>query len=108
MRQKAPTLPFLPAVMSGRRSHARYAVLASPEGILRVLGDVVVQSLTSEQIVVVSRQPGVPGETVSVQSPGDVETLVTAQVLESQPIVIDGSIRHQLKLRQMSGTADDD
>ena len=88
--------------MSGRRSHQRFSVLASPEGVLRVMGDVVVQSLSPEQIVLVSRQPGIPGETVSVQSPDDVETLVTAQVLESHPVVIDGSVRYQVRLRQMS------
>ena len=94
--------------MSGRRSHQRFAVLASPEGILRVRGDVVLQSLTPDHIVVVSRQPGIPGETVSVQSPYELETLATAQVLESQPVVIDGSIRHQVRLRQVSENADDD
>ena len=93
--------------MSGRRSHQRFAVLASPEGVIRVMGDVVMQSVTPDQIVVVSRQPGIPGETVSVQSPDEVETIVTAQVLESQPIVIDGSVRHQLLLRQTSRSADD-
>lgn len=94
--------------MSGRRSHQRFALLASPEGILRVMGDVVVQSVTPEQIVLVSRQPGIPGETVSVQSPDAVETAVTAQVVESHPIVIDGSVRHQLRLSQVSGTTADD
>ena len=94
--------------MSGRRSHQRFAVLAPPEGVLGVMGDVLMRSLTPEQIVVVSRQPGVLGETVSVQSTDEAETLVTAQVLESQPIVVDGSVRHQLRLRQMSRTAADD
>jgi hypothetical protein len=93
--------------MSGRRSHPRFAVLASPEGILRVMRDVVVQSVTPEQIVVVSRQPGIPGETVSVQSP-DAASVVTAEVLESQPIVIDGTIRHQLRLGQLSRRQTDD
>ena len=94
--------------MSGRRSHQRFAVLASPEGILRVMGDVVLESQTSEQIVVVSRQPGVPGETVSVQSPHESETIVMAQVLESQPVVVDGSIRHQVRLQQLNRMPADD
>lgn len=94
--------------MSGRRSHQRFAVVASPEGILRVKGDVVVQSVTPEQIVLVSRQPGIPGETVSVQSPDALESAVSAQVLDSQPIVIDGSVRHQLRLAQVSRTTADD
>lgn len=93
--------------MSGRRSHQRFAVIALPQGILRVMGDVVVQSATPGQLVVVSREPGIPGETVSVQSPDEVETAVTATVLGSQPIVMDGSIRHQLLLRQMDGNDGD-
>lgn len=91
--------------MSGRRSHPRFAVLASPQGILRVMGDVVLESQTSEQIVVVSRHPGVPGETVSVQSPHESETIVMAQVLESQPVVVDGIIRHHMRLQQLNRTA---
>jgi hypothetical protein len=94
--------------MSGRRSHQRFAVVAPPEGILRVMGDVVVQSVTPEQIVLVSRQPGIPGETVSVQSPDALDSPVSAQVLDSQPIVIDGSVRHQLRLGQVSRTTADD
>ena len=71
------------------------------------MGDVLVQCMTPEDIIVVGRQPGIPGETVSVQSPDDAETLVTAQVLHSQPIVVDGSVRHQLRLRQMSRSESD-
>ena len=92
--------------MSGRRSHQRFAVVALPEGILRVMGDVVVQSATPDQLVVVSRQPGIPGETVSVQSPDEGEAAVRARVLGSQPIVMDGSVRHQLLLRQVSDKDD--
>ena len=94
--------------MSGRRSHQRFAVLAPPEGILRVMGDVVVQSITPEEVVLVSRQPGIPGETVSLRSPNGAETLITAQVLESQPIVVDGNVRHQLRLGRTVRTTTDD
>ncbi len=68
------------------------------------MGDVVVQSVTADQIVLVSMQPGIPGETVSVQSPDEAETLITAQVLESQPTVVDGNVRHQLLLGRMVRT----
>ena len=72
------------------------------------MGDVVVQSVTAEQIVLVSRQPGIPGETVSVQSPDEAETLIKAQVLESQPTVVDGTVRHQWRLGRMVRTTTDD
>jgi hypothetical protein len=91
--------------MSGRRSHARFEVLPSPEGVLRVLRDVVVQSTTPEHMVVISRQPSVLGELVSVQSPDGAGTDVTARVLESQPIIVDGSVRYQLRLHQENGAS---
>ncbi len=98
--------------MSGRRSHRRFAVLASPEGVLRVMRDVIIregsQTETPEQLVIVSQQPGVLGETVLVRSPHEDDAVLTAQVLESQPIVVDGSIRHQLRLHHVSRSADND
>ena len=93
-----------PTVMSGRRSHARFAVLPSPEGVLRVLRDVVVRSAIDEQLVVVGRQPGVRGELVSVHWADDSNPAVVAEVLESHPVIVDGTVRHQLRLQQMNGT----
>lgn len=87
--------------MSGRRSHARFSVLQSPEGVLRVLREVVIQSATESQIIAVSEQPGVPGEVVAVKmAPQDREGL-HARVLDSQPIVVDGNVKHQLRLHQI-------
>ena len=87
--------------MSGRRSHVRFAVLQSPLGVLRVLRDIVIQSSTEDQIVAVSREPGVLGELVSVQFPTRTPGVLRARVLESQPVVMDGTVRHQLRLRQV-------
>ena len=70
-----------------------------------MLRDVVVQSASTDEWVVVGRHPGVRGELVSVQSPGSFGEPVFAQVLESQPIIVDGSVRHQLRLQQMTGSA---
>ena len=67
------------------------------------MSDVVVRSVTAEQMVVVSRDPGVRGELVAVQSPNDAGR-VLARVLESQLIVVDGSIRHQLRLHHTNGS----
>ena len=68
-----------------------------------MLRDVVVQSATDEQLVVVGRQPGVRGELVSVHSPDDSNGSVVAQVLESHPVIVDGTVRHQLRLQQIDG-----
>ena len=87
--------------MSGRRSHARFAVVRSPEGVLRVLKDVVIQSRTDDHIVAISRQPGVLGESVSVQPSPDEGWRVRARVLESHPVLVDGSVRYQLRLHTL-------
>ena len=87
--------------MSGRRSHPRFAVLQSPQGILRVLRDIVVQTTTTEHIVALSGEPGVVGEVVSVQLRAEETHSVPARVLESQPIVLNGTVRHQLRLQHI-------
>jgi hypothetical protein len=78
-------------------------VLPSLDGVLRVLRDVVVQSATHEHMVVISRHPSVLGELVSVQLPHDEGADVTARVLESHPIVLDGSVRYLLRLHHGNG-----
>lgn len=88
--------------MSGRRSHARFAVLQSPTGILRVLRDIDIQSLTNGHIVAVSREPGVLGELVLVQFPAQTGEALRTRVLDSQPVVMDGAVRHQLRLHHVT------
>lgn len=91
--------------MSGRRSHVRFAVLQSPQGMLRVLQDVVIQDTREDHTIALSREPGVVGELVSVQDPQD-GAGIAAKVLNSQPIVIDGHVRHQLRLRHLNGASE--
>jgi hypothetical protein len=76
----------------------------TPEGVLRVRTDVVLQSATREHVVILSADPGVLGELVSLQSPDTSDAGVLARVLESQLIVVDGTVKHQLRLHQMDGT----
>ena len=83
--------------MSGRRSHPRFAVFQSPAGILRVLKDVVVQGTANGHVLALSREPGVLGELVSLQF---ADEALNARVIESVPVVIEGSVRHQLRLNR--------
>ena len=52
------------------------------------------------------RDPGVVGQLVSVQFPQH-DSDIRATVLDSQPIVVDGNVRHQLRLRHVDGTPDE-
>ena len=94
--------------MSGRRGHDRFSVLRSPEGVLRVLREVVIQSATDSQIIAVSERPGVLGEVVAVKLAAQEPASLHAQVLESHPIVVDGNVKHQLRLHQISSSIPSD
>jgi len=93
--------------MSGRRSHVRCAVLQSPEGVLRVMRDVVVQQRAGDRdVIAISREPGVLGEAVVVEVPAD-ETSegLQTRVVESQPVVVNGTVRHRLRLEAMGAAS---
>jgi hypothetical protein len=61
--------------------------------------DVLVQSVGRDEVVAISREPGILGEAVtldvSAEQPG---SALQARVVESQPIVVNGTVRHRLRL----------
>jgi hypothetical protein len=61
--------------------------------------DVLVQSVGRDEVVAISREPGILGEAVtldvSAEQPG---SGLQARVVESQPIVVNGTVRHRLRL----------
>lgn len=91
--------------MSGRRSHVRFEVLQSPEGVLRVMRDVFVQRAGDREVIAVSREPGVLGEVVAIELPADDTSAgLQARVVESQPIVVNGTVRHRLRLQAIEAS----
>ena len=91
--------------MSGRRSHVRFDVIPASEGALRLLRDVVVEGMKEDEAVVVSREPGVVGETLTLEIAGEQASTGHATVVESRPVVVDGAIRHRLRLQHAAGSA---
>jgi len=88
--------------MFGRRSYARFALSPSSDGVLCVLRDVVVQRVDASEIVAISREAGVLDERMLIEIPGtDGSLTVTVQVIESRPIVVDGTVRHRLRLARL-------
>jgi hypothetical protein len=90
----------LPEVfMSGRRSHPRFAVATPWDGAVRVLREVVIQRSGDDELVAIGHLPAVVGEemTLDVLSAGS--TLeVRVRVLDSRPVIVDGSVRHRVRL----------
>lgn len=86
--------------MSGRRYHARFAVRPSPEGVVRVPRDVMVQTDGGSDVVVISPLPGVIGEVLILElSNGTHGASLRVQVAASGPIVVGSVVRHRLRLR---------
>jgi hypothetical protein len=92
--------------MSGRRSHPRFAVAEPWEGTMRVLRDVIVDRLGTEELLAVSQAPGIVGEEMSLDLLGAGHSLrLTVQVIESRPLVVDGAVRHRVRLALVNGSA---
>ena len=79
--------------MSGRRSHLRFEVVQSPEGVLRVMRDVLVQSVGRDEVVAISREPGILGEAVTL----DVSAEQPGSGVQAR-VVVNGTVRHRLRL----------
>jgi hypothetical protein len=91
--------------MSGRRSYARFNINPSSEGILRVLRDVTVQHVQNDEVIVVGREAGVIGEVMSIESTEPATIDGHVRVVESFPVIIDGAVRHRLRLQRLSALA---
>jgi len=88
--------------MFGRRSHSRFTINPASDGVLRILNDVVVQPSEDNQLIAISREPGVVGEMRDVQILGPHGTVRTVvRIAESRTLVADGAVRHQLRLERV-------
>lgn len=89
--------------MAGRRRHERFAPAQPWDGALKVLRDVIVQR-EGESLVAIGQLPGVIGEqlTLDVAGGGHVVTC-RVRVEESRPVILDGSVRHRIRLGILEG-----
>jgi hypothetical protein len=89
----------------GRRSHERFAVRPTSEGVVRVLRDVVVQQSGERELLAISSEPGTVQAAMMIElhdEPGGGEPRVLkVRVVESQPLVMGGAVRHRLVLEVM-------
>ena len=85
--------------MSGRRSHPRFAVVTPWHGALRILRDVVVNRTGDDELLAVSNAAAVVGEVLSLELMGAGQSaMVKVCVRDSRPVIIDGTVRHRVRL----------
>jgi hypothetical protein len=66
---------------------------------MRILRDVVVDRTSRDELMALCQVPGVVGETMTVDlMGGGIAMGLRVTVLESRPVVMDGSVRHRLRL----------
>ena len=85
--------------MSGRRSHPRFVVTNPWGGVIKILRDVVVNRVDRDELLAVSNAAAIVGETLSLDLIGDGQALaVKVRVIDSRPVIIDGTVRHRVRL----------
>ena len=67
------------------------------EGVLRVLRDVIVHRESDHEWIAIGREPAVVGEILMLDVEDD-DVRLTMCVIESRPIIIDGDMRHRIRL----------
>ena len=88
--------------MFGRRSYARFSVEPSGAGVLRVLRDVIVHEIGQHELMVVGRDAAAVGDALTLQLPDvDASAGLNVRVIECRPVVIDGAMRHRLRLQRV-------
>jgi hypothetical protein len=85
--------------MSGRRSHPRFAVATPWNGAIRILRDVVINRTGDDELLAVTNAAAVVGEMLSLEVMGAGQSaVVMVRVLDSRPVIIDGTVRHRVRL----------
>lgn len=85
--------------MTGRRSHTRFVVASPWSGVIRVLRDAVVNRTDRNELLAITHTAAVAGEelTLDLMSGGQ-DVAIKVQVLESRPVMVDGAVRHRVRL----------
>ena len=87
--------------MPGRRRDQRFILSVPWEGELRVPADVVIEAFGEKEVSVVSTAPAHRDELLTLDANGtESEPAVTinVRVTESVPVLVDGVVRHRLRL----------
>lgn len=89
--------------MTGRRRHPRFE-LVNTEGVIRVLHDVMVRRVGDDEFIAIALEPVLTGETVTMHLAGAQPTAMPMKVVDNQPVIVDGAIRHRLRLVLIGAT----
>jgi hypothetical protein len=75
------------------------------DGVLRVWRDVIGFRTNEGEYRVISNEAGVKGERLTIYLARAPHQSIPVRVLDSEPVILDGSLRHQLRLSSLDGEA---
>lgn len=85
--------------MRGTRRDPRFALSVPWEASLKVPGDVTVERYSGDEVWVVSGSPARVDEVLTLDLIGSEPAItINVRVVESTPVLVDGAIRHGLRL----------
>lgn len=88
--------------MIERRRCQRYQFTNGPKAALRLADRAVIEELGDRAITVVSNLPGKPGEVVTIDAVTSSQGRpIDACVDQAAPAIVDGTIKHRLRLRPL-------
>ena len=86
--------------MSGRRNDFRYGLGTAWNASLRITRPVVFQQEADGDLIVISATPGIIDDQLTLEmSGGDRAAVIAVRVIGSRPVAIDGTIRHELRVK---------
>ena len=85
--------------MLGRRSYERFSLVPPVEGTLRIFQDVVLERGQDGDLVAYGREAGIVGEVLAIDdAQAHVKAGLMVRVVESRPVIVQGAVRHRLRL----------
>ena len=76
------------------------------DGVLRVLHDVDVLHGNGAEVIVISIEPATPGDVMTIEHVDRAGVSTVVRIVESRPVMVDGSLRHRLRLRPLDETGE--
>jgi hypothetical protein len=75
------------------------------EGVLRVVRDVLVRRVEGDEFIAISGAAGRKGDVLTIYFASDCDSPVPVRVADSAPTIIDGAVRHELRLTRHDPSA---
>ena len=91
--------------MPERRREQRYTLDEPADAVFRMCRDIVVRHRNGDEWIAFSRDAALIGETlvldVELSDPhlGELHQRLSVLVIDSQPVIIDGDLRHRIRLQ---------